>query len=74
MGSLREYRELYGMTAARAAAMKPGAWVMHPGPVNRGLELDSAVADGARSLVLRQVRNGVFARMAALEWCLNAGV
>ncbi len=68
--SLREYREFYALTPERAARMKPGAVVMHPGPINRGLELDAAVADGPRSVILRQVRNGVLVRMAALEWCV----
>lgn len=71
IASVREYRELYGMTAERAARMRPGAIVMHPGPMNRGLEIDGAVADGPRSVVLRQVAHGVAARMAALAWCLG---
>jgi aspartate carbamoyltransferase catalytic subunit len=64
--SIREYREFYGMTADRAARLKPGAIVMHPGPMNRGLEIDGEVAGGARSAVLRQVAHGVAARMAVL--------
>lgn len=71
IASVREYRALYGMTAERAARMRPGAIVMHPGPMNRGLEIDGAVADGPRSVVLRQVAHGVAARMAALAWCLG---
>lgn len=65
-GSLREFREFYAMTEARAARLKPGAVIMHPGPVNRGLELDAAVADSAGSLILRQVSRGVAVRMAVL--------
>ena len=57
----------YGMTAARADSLKRGAVVMHPGPINRGVEIDSAVADGDRSRILRQVRNGMAVRKAALS-------
>jgi aspartate carbamoyltransferase catalytic subunit len=64
--SIREYREFYGLTEARAARLKSGAVVLHPGPFNRGVEIDDAVADGARSLILRQVANGVAVRMAVL--------
>ncbi len=72
VGSVREYRSLYALTESRAQAMKPGAVVMHPGPINRGLELDGAVADGARSLVRRQVSAGVLVRMAVLADLLGA--
>jgi aspartate carbamoyltransferase catalytic subunit len=71
--SLEEYRQRYSLTRARAAMMKPGAPVLHPGPMNRGLEIDSAVADDPqRSLILRQVRNGVAVRMAVLATLLGA--
>jgi aspartate carbamoyltransferase catalytic subunit len=73
IASAREYRELYGLTAERAARMKRGAIVMHPGPMNRGLEIDGEVADGPRSVVLKQVAHGVAARMAALSACIDAG-
>lgn len=66
--SIREYRAGYALTPDRESMMKPSAIVMHPGPMNRGLEIDAAVADGERSVILQQARNGVFARMAALEW------
>lgn len=72
IASIREYRELFALTEARAARMKPGAVVMHPGPINRGLELESAVADGPRSIILRQVALGVPVRMAALALCVGA--
>ncbi|MCB9838584.1 MAG: aspartate carbamoyltransferase catalytic subunit [Phycisphaeraceae bacterium] len=62
----------YGLTSERASRMKPGAIVMHPGPMNRGLEIESGVADGPRSVVLRQVALGVPVRMSALAWCLGA--
>lgn len=72
VGSVREYRSLYALTESRAQSMKPGAVVMHPGPINRGLELDGAVADGPRSLVRRQVSAGVLVRMAVLADLLGA--
>lgn len=72
IASAREYREGYALTADRAARMKPGAVVMHPGPINRGLELDGAVADGPRSVILRQVAAGVPVRMAVLALCVSA--
>jgi aspartate carbamoyltransferase catalytic subunit len=64
--SLREYTRVWGLTEARVARMQPGAPVMHPGPMNEGVEIDAAVAHGARSLVERQVTNGVAVRMALL--------
>lgn len=66
IASVREYREQYGLSLERTSLMKPGAVVLHPGPINRGIELDASVADGPRSLILRQVANGVLIRMAAL--------
>jgi aspartate carbamoyltransferase catalytic subunit len=72
IASVREYAELYGISSARAARMKPNAIVMHPGPINRGVELTPDVADSNRSMVLRQVTHGVAVRMAALQLCLNA--
>ncbi|MCC6426101.1 MAG: aspartate carbamoyltransferase catalytic subunit [Phycisphaerales bacterium] len=69
IASVRDYRHGYAMTADRAARMKPGAIVMHPGPMNRGLEIDGEVADGSRSVILTQVSNGVRVRMAALALC-----
>lgn len=64
------YAERYGLTSRRAGRMKTGAVVMHPGPLNRGLEIESAVADGPSSVVLRQVAWGAPVRMAALLWCM----
>jgi len=75
LASVREYRSLYALTPDRAARMKPNAVVMHPGPINRGIELDAAVADGPRSLILAQVAHGVSVRMAVLARCvLGTGV
>lgn len=69
---MREYYARYGLDEARAARCKPDALVMHPGPMIRGLEIATAVADGPRSLVRDQVRNGVAVRMAVLFRCLGA--
>jgi aspartate carbamoyltransferase catalytic subunit len=65
--SLQEYAAYFGLDAKKLAYAKPDALVMHPGPMNRGVEIDSAVADGARSLVRQQVEMGVAVRMAVLE-------
>jgi aspartate carbamoyltransferase catalytic subunit len=69
--SLREYARFYGMNARRLAAMKPEAIVMHPGPMNRGVEISADVADGDRSLVLTQVESGVAVRMAVMYLLLG---
>ena len=63
---LRNYHERYGLTAARLARARPEAIVMHPGPMNRGVEISSEVADGPQSVIRRQVSNGVAIRMAVL--------
>ena len=64
--SLREYFNVFGMTEARLRRAKPDAIIMHPGPMNRGVEIASEVADGAYSVILDQVANGVAVRMAVL--------
>jgi aspartate carbamoyltransferase catalytic subunit len=64
--SLREYATRWGITPERAERLGPDTIVMHPGPVNRGVELAAAVADGPRSVIVDQVRNGVAVRMAVL--------
>ena len=64
--SLREFRLRYGVTRERLVAAKPELLIMHPGPVNRGVELDSDVADGPHSVILDQVTNGLAVRMAVL--------
>lgn len=69
--SVREYARLFGMNSARLAAMKPSALVMHPGPMNRGVEISSAVADSDRAIVLDQVNAGVAVRMAAMYLLLG---
>lgn len=64
--SLREYNRVFGVTRERLARGKEGLVIMHPGPINRGVELDSDVADGPASIILPQVTNGVAVRMAVL--------
>jgi len=64
--SVREYAHLYGLTTKRLQRAKSDVLVMHPGPINRGVELESAVADGKHSTILDQVSNGLAVRMAGL--------
>lgn len=71
IASLDEYHRDYGLTATRLRRAAPDAVVLHPGPMNRGVEITDEVADGPQSLVLRQVSNGVAVRMAALEMLLG---
>jgi len=71
--SLNEYIRFFGLTKDRAEKLKPGCVIMHPGPINRGVELDSDLADGARSVILDQVTNGLAVRMAVLYLCSTAG-
>ena len=69
---LEDYKRGYQLTAKRLARAKPGAIVLHPGPINRGLEITDAVADGPQSVILHQVTCGVAVRMAALSLCIKA--
>jgi aspartate carbamoyltransferase catalytic subunit len=71
--SAREYSRYFGLNADRMAVMKAGALVMHPGPMNRGLEISAEVADSARSVITEQVTNGVSVRMAILYVLLAGG-
>jgi aspartate carbamoyltransferase catalytic subunit len=64
--SVREYFNTFGMTPARVAGAKPDVIIMHPGPMNRGVEIASEVADGPYSVILEQVANGVSVRMSVL--------
>jgi len=70
--SLAEYTNLFGLTKARFAKTKPDVLIMHPGPINRGIEINSEVADCERSVVLEQVTNGLAVRMAVL-FLVNGG-
>ncbi|MBE7204528.1 MAG: aspartate carbamoyltransferase catalytic subunit, partial [Parafilimonas terrae] len=65
--SVREYFRFFGLDSAKLAWAKPDALVMHPGPMNRGVEIDTLVADGAQSLIQEQVEMGVAVRMAVLQ-------
>jgi aspartate carbamoyltransferase catalytic subunit len=69
--SLNAYRRDYQINAERLRRAKPDCVVMHPGPIQRGIEISDAVADGAQSRILEQVRNGVFVRVATLEHALG---
>ena len=71
VASIGDYHRDYGLTDSRLARAAPDAIVMHPGPMNRGVEITDAVADGPQSRVLRQVANGVAVRMAVLEVLLG---
>jgi len=74
--SRREYAAFFGLTSERMARAKDDVLVMHPGPMNRGLEIDSAVADGPNSAILQQVSHGLAVRMAVLflvSTCIDAG-
>jgi aspartate carbamoyltransferase catalytic subunit len=64
-----EYTRLFGLTKERAKRLKPDCLIMHPGPINRGVEIDSEVADGLQSVILDQVTNGLAVRMAVLYLC-----
>lgn len=71
--SAREYKATYGLTAERARLLSPGALVMHPGPIRRGIEIAAEVADGPASLITSQVASGVAVRMAVLYLLLGSG-
>ncbi len=66
-----EFYKLYGLSRERLKAAKPDAIVMHPGPINRGVEIESEVADGAQSLILKQVGYGVATRMAVMSMAMS---
>jgi aspartate carbamoyltransferase catalytic subunit len=70
--SLGEYTSLFGLTKERMALTKPDVTIMHPGPINRGVEIDNEVADSERSVILQQVTNGLAVRMAVL-FLINGG-
>ena len=60
---------MFGLNKTRAGWLHPKAIIMHPGPINRGVEIDSELADGDRSVILQQVTNGIAVRMAVLYLC-----
>jgi len=67
--SLGEYTGMFGLNKTRASWLNPKAIIMHPGPINRGVEIDSDLADGPHSVILEQVTNGLAVRMAVLYLC-----
>ena len=69
--SEQEYFQQYGLTQAALANAKPDAIVMHPGPINRGVEIESSVADGSQSVILDQVTNGIAVRMAVMSMAMS---
>ncbi|MDA1107571.1 MAG: aspartate carbamoyltransferase catalytic subunit [Proteobacteria bacterium] len=71
--SEREYFHLYGLTEEKLAYAKPDVIVMHPGPINRGVEIDSRVADGGHSVILQQVTHGIALRMAIMTLAMRSG-
>ena len=73
LASTREYARTVGRNARVLAQAKPDAIVMHPGPINRGVEIDPRIADGERSVILDQVEAGVAVRMAVLDAVVKAG-
>ncbi|MCI0432641.1 MAG: aspartate carbamoyltransferase catalytic subunit, partial [Gemmatimonadetes bacterium] len=70
--SEQEYFQNYGLTADRLRAAKPDVMVMHPGPINRGVEIDSNVADGSHSVILQQVSHGIAVRMAVMAMTMGS--
>ncbi len=68
-----EYYQLYGLTQQRLQAAKDDVTVMHPGPINRGVEIESSVADGPHSVILQQVTHGIAVRMAVMSLCMGSG-
>ncbi len=69
--SIREYREIFGLTQKRFRRAKKNAIIMHPGPINRGVEISADLADSAKSVILKQVENGIAVRMAVLYLLLG---
>jgi aspartate carbamoyltransferase catalytic subunit len=71
LSSQSEFYKMYGLNKERLALAKPDCIVMHPGPMNRGVEIDSSVADGDQSVILKQVTNGIAVRMAVLALAMQ---
>ena len=69
--SLEEYTKIFGLNIDRSKLLKPNAIILHPGPINRGVEIDSSIADSKNSVILQQVTNGIAVRMAILYLCAN---
>ncbi len=73
LSSLNEYAKLYQVNRETLRYAKPDVLIMHPGPINRGVEVDDIAADGDNSAITAQVENGIFVRMAALHWVFGDG-
>ncbi|MCX7897790.1 MAG: aspartate carbamoyltransferase catalytic subunit [Rhodocyclaceae bacterium] len=73
LASREEYCKHWGLTPERLKLAKPDAIVLHPGPMNRGVEIDSAVADGPQAVILKQVTFGIAVRMAVMSWLAGGG-
>jgi aspartate carbamoyltransferase catalytic subunit len=69
--SLEEYTKVFGLNIDRSKLLKSNAIILHPGPINRGVEIDSSIADSKNSVILQQVTNGIAVRMAILYLCAN---
>ena len=69
--SEHEYFQMFGLTEEKLKIAKPDAIVMHPGPINRGVEIESSVADGPQSVILEQVTYGIAVRMAVMSMALG---
>ncbi|RYG49215.1 aspartate carbamoyltransferase catalytic subunit [bacterium] len=74
LSSINEYASMYQVTERSLAYAKPDALIMHPGPINRGIEVDDAAADGENSAITDQIENGIYVRMAALWWVFGHGL
>lgn len=74
ISSIGEYAKLYQVNKETLAYASPDCIVMHPGPLNRGVEVDDSAADGSRSVITDQIENGIFVRMAALYWVFGGGM
>ena len=70
--SLSEYANVFGLDSNALNKMKESAIILHPGPLNRGVEIESEVADSSRSVILEQVANGIAVRMAILYLCIKS--
>ena len=68
---IEHYNTSYGITADNISVAASDVIIMHPGPINRGIEIESSVADGAHSVIMQQIKNGVAIRMALLDLILN---
>ena len=71
LSSINEYAAMYQVNKETLAYAADDCLVMHPGPLNRGIEVDDVAADGERSAITSQIENGIFVRMAALHWCFT---